>query len=359
MKSITHISLATFAVGAAMVACIKSNPVDLPEPGIEQDVVRLTLDSPRLDDSSRASTRAMTTDVENEIETASVLVFDPVEGLTTTRGAELVSGTTFDVRLPRGTFDLMVVVNAAEVAGSLVPRSSKAEVIRQLTVSRAEKWDYADPIPMWGHADGAAIDETATLSVEVHRMLTRVDIRLADAVTNFELQQIWLANSNSVGLVAPNYLDPAVWDPDGGVVNPGKGVAIAPSLPADPEKQEGLAQLFTDADGVTARAAIRTIYTFEAANGSNLERVERPCLIIGGSYSGGNTSWYRVDFALPAGGGEFEYLPLLRNHNYVITINSVSGPGLASPEEALDSSESPITIGVQEWQDGNLGEIGL
>lgn len=68
-------------------------------------------------------------------------------------------------------------------------------------------------------------------------------------------------------------------------------------------------------------------------------RNDAVCLIIGGRI---NEEWpmtfYRVDFTKVGGVGEaVKYLPLLRNHKYVIDITEVSGLGYEGNKEALES----------------------
>ena len=66
------------------------------------------------------------------------------------------------------------------------------------------------------------------------------------------------------------------------------------------------------------------------------------CLIIGGSYQGNTTSYYRVDFV--DGGGNF--LPLLRNHRYLISIIEVVGDGYSTPEMAFETARSNMQATV-------------
>lgn len=65
------------------------------------------------------------------------------------------------------------------------------------------------------------------------------------------------------------------------------------------------------------------------------DHLKRPRLIIGGKYDGGPTTYYRIDFSGLDGGSKDSFTSdILRNHLYRFTINSVSGPGQETANEA-------------------------
>lgn len=72
-------------------------------------------------------------------------------------------------------------------------------------------------------------------------------------------------------------------------------------------------------------------------------------LIVKGRYNR-NTYYYRVDFA-----ENFEYLNILRNFRYIITIKSVTGKGYNSPKEAANGNSVnniDVDIEVEKISDG-------
>lgn len=72
-------------------------------------------------------------------------------------------------------------------------------------------------------------------------------------------------------------------------------------------------------------------------------------LIVKGTYNV-NTYYYRVDFA-----ENFEYLNILRNFRYIITIKSVTGKGYNSPKEAANGNSVnniDVDIEVEKISDG-------
>lgn len=84
--------------------------------------------------------------------------------------------------------------------------------------------------------------------------------------------------------------------------------------------------------------------------------LNRPRLIIGGRY-GTDTqeSYYRLDFSgLDGGSKDFFNSDILRNHLYRFTINSVSGPGQSTPDEADRTIPANLTFSssIEPWTNG-------
>jgi hypothetical protein len=308
------------------------------------------------------------------------------------KAATPVSGSTtgFEVELPADTYDFMVVGNAATNvlnAGFTLNSTTKAQAVAAMTVSTLVANNYkwtGTTIPLWGYTLSSVTvsddSPTTPITVDMHRMLARIDVELSTLAAsgteggtgnaNFSLTEVYLVNYNTSGQIAPNYTSTTYWNPTGGVVNLGKGIAVKPSLPSVTGKQEGMAtsspwtpaQKYNSADGLTANAIERAIYTFEADNGSASTHSTNPCVVVGGSYDGGSTTYYRVDF-ISKGGTEssptYTYLDLLRNHRYTITINKVTGAGYDTPKEAFDSRSFNMEVDVMEWEESDMSEVGF
>lgn len=92
---------------------------------------------------------------------------------------------------------------------------------------------------------------------------------------------------------------------------------------------------------------VGNIYTFEASaavddaggNDGAIRAVKTLCLIVGGQRTGEtSTTYYRwISPKQEKTGEDVEYLPLLRNHKYIISITEVSGPGYDDKQKALES----------------------
>ncbi len=80
-------------------------------------------------------------------------------------------------------------------------------------------------------------------------------------------------------------------------------------------------------------------YLLESPAITNSDNQDGTYLIIHGKYSGDNKEYfYRVDFTYDGTNGtKGQYMPILRNHKYVVYITSCSGPGYDTREEAANS----------------------
>ncbi|MCD8264894.1 MAG: BACON domain-containing protein [Tannerellaceae bacterium] len=98
-------------------------------------------------------------------------------------------------------------------------------------------------------------------------------------------------------------------------------------------------------------AHIGGIYAYEAPAYNVHE--EATCLVIGGSYKGEPTTYYRVDFIDTDG----NYLELLRNHIYTFKITAVGGEGYEDEEEAFKSKSVNMTVEVVKWDQGDMQDF--
>lgn len=89
----------------------------------------------------------------------------------------------------------------------------------------------------------------------------------------------------------------------------------------------------------------------DAAPG-DANHTNRCAIVVGGSYKGGATSYYRIDFTMTVEGTR-TLLDVLRNHSYNITITAVRSGGETSPEDAYESQTANIDASVIEWTDEN------
>jgi hypothetical protein len=394
MKKTIERLMLCIGIAFACTSCFtaESDCDSVGKPGL----VRLTLNVPGRS-TPRLSSRALTDAQETTISDLYVLAF-PTSGanagtLAYLKKATPISSSTtgFEVELPADTYDFMVVGNAKDVvlgAGFTLNSTTKAQAVAAMKVSTlvADNYKWTDTtIPLWGYTLSSVTVSDASptgnpIAVDMHRMLARIDVELSTLAAsgtdggtgnaNFALSEVYLVNYNTSGQVAPNYTNATYWNPTGGVVNAGKGIAVKPSLPSAPGKQIGMAtsspwnpaQKYTSADGLTASSIERAIYTFEADNGTASTHGTNPCVVIGGSYDGGATTYYRVDFISKGGTAAaptYTYLDLLRNHRYTITISKVSGDGYDTPKEAFDARSFNMEVDVMEWEESDMSETGF
>lgn len=79
----------------------------------------------------------------------------------------------------------------------------------------------------------------------------------------------------------------------------------------------------------------------------------RCALVVGGSYKGGKTSYYRIDFTTTDSDGVRGLMDVLRNHSYNVTITAVRSSGEATPEDAYKSQTADIDVTIIPWEDEN------
>lgn len=206
-------------------------------------------------------------------------------------------------------------------------------------------------IPMYGRATSLLIPSTAPtqrLSVPLIRSLARVQLYNA-ATADFTLTEAFVFRATDRmallplatafdGSASPNVVTkPSI---------PSGAAALAGSAPwrytVSDNRSEGEIYL-PEADTHLGKA--------DAAPGDT-DHTKRCAMVVGGSYRGGATSYYRIDFTSTAEDTR-TLLDVLRNHSYNITISAVKSAGASSPEEAYNSQSTNIDASVIEWTDEN------
>ena len=303
--------------------------------------------------SSRTMTGTGAAKKEDEIKTVDILVFDTSK--TPAVFLEWVSGTgvTQDLANNNSTVNFSAVLSPTTASTCIVVvanreldgiasefrkgETTKVEAMEDLLHTHGSSADGYTRIPMYGEKEIAKIAPSMNpiTGINMKRMLARIDIR--NSASNFMVEEVYLANYNTTGYIAP------AWDADGKVGDPASDVL---NLPADGGKKtdEGNAILYSVGGNTSYNGEI---YTFEApaavdAGGVGqdgaLSRKEAVCLIVKGKIGSGKSTFYRVDFTKTGETGEeVEYLSLKRNYKYIITVTEASGIGYESFSEALAS----------------------
>jgi hypothetical protein len=313
---------------------------------------------------------------EREVSEVDVLVFDGAgnnEYAYSSTAYAIIDGGTpvetnvaairnFTVRLrpTEGTndVDLWVIANAHAKLGSITPGITKSALIATLEASETEagvvQGPTFTPFPMWGILKNVTISAPAGLSpgnvVNLTRMVAKIDVSLTPAAqSRFILTSVRLYNRWETGRIVPVEAN-GNW-----TYTPSAGpYAILPSLPAATAKTAGSYRDFLPTSGA---AVEDTIYTFEAQKGvpytSTYE--QNTCLVVGGKYNSPSspTTYYRVDFADSNG----DALHLLRNYRYDVVIQSVSGPGFPTEDDALRALPVNMTANIIEWRESGMNHV--
>jgi hypothetical protein len=263
----------------------------------------------------------------------------------------------------------VIITNAGTRVSDLVnsknwQNTSKETFLANLeyALPKAENGWYAvsasnyDALPMWGETSTTVTQNTTQLSVSVLRMLAKIDVQLAPANLTalksvFKLRSASLYNTNTNGRIAPNSAN---------VQQSGDSVWVtAASLPATPVNYLGpvVYRDFT-APGTVDVAMKGAIYLFETkapVSTDSLSPLSATCVVVGGLYNTDTAeSYYRVDFL---NNGNFQ--DILRNHQYLVNITSVTGRGYQTPDEAYRNKAVNMGVTIIVWDDSNTYNVDL
>lgn len=264
----------------------------------------------------------------------------------------IVQGTEYDYRVnvvPRSEKTIIHFIANCPVSYDNIPlNKSESELIQSLT-TEDEKTSYWQRMVLdYLGEDGSDEDKDNLPTVYLIRNFAAVQVKEDDGL-NF-LKAYDLVNIPQKGTVAPalftsetGFADYLQTVPEGSnlykeLTDDGyhgaepQGNTYTPSIAELPDNIDNTSELYLyerNHQGVTAEDI-----TF---------------LIVQGTYNG-NTYYYRVDFA-----ENFEYLNILRNFRYVITIKSVTGKGYDTPAEAARGNSVnniDVDIEVEKISDG-------
>jgi uncharacterized protein (TIGR02145 family) len=328
----------------------------------------------RVPGSGTPKIRSLVESDENAVDNIVLLLFDAsdrytyqpvyINNITTDAGNSAVK--TFTARVPEGAYGSMVILaNSNQIVGNTLSGISagdaKTSVMEQLKLTNAGKWNSSPasggyiPIPMWGEITGITVGSaTPAQSITMVRMVSKIDVTLSTASqARFKLKSVRLYNYYNQGQAVPAAGN---WDAAHSIVT-------APTVPGSAAKPNPAADnpLVYEGTSITTPdvSCIDEIYTFESGAGSASSFGANTCLLIGGIYgSDTQATYYRVDFANTSV-GVTTYLPLLRNHRYIVTIADVDGPGLSSPETAFNSRQVNITATIAAWDEGGLAGVDV
>lgn len=320
----------------------------------------------------KGGTRAVYKNVEEEIDDLYVLAFK-AEADEATDAYEYwvpakkgVDNATWTAALKVRDYDQRFIVianalgankNLPSVIQSLKPGTLKSDIKKLLTVTLndTEKTSGFNAKSENDHSAFTMCGQTApttivaggniNLQVSLYRIMARIQLYFGDkngaGVANFTPTTVRLYNFNDKAQVIPAEL--------GGKVN-------KTTIPAGAVLQKGEARY-----NVVGNKLEYSIYMFETAQPADNGHEKRPCLVVGGKYNGGTADkYYRVDLGTPkagTGNKDLDYLDILRNYSYEITVTKVSGEGHDTEQGALESKSANMTAEVIPWDDTEIGNI--
>lgn len=363
------LSLAVVALALALSSCTKEPLLSAEQPEKEYMDFSLELTPPG---AFAAPTKAMTPAQQNAINRAEVLVFQNNILLYHKTGeVSDIDGVKKRVKVQLKTsktesdmFDIMVIGNPpSDFSFGTYVTKTKDALKAAFTVSAVGKWSGSEFV-MYGEALQTLIKPTTNnFKIQMLRSLARVDIGVG--VYN-EVTDSWAGLGATFSLTevrVVNSRDKFAAIPSATTFNSTGNVKVsAPTIPSGTKPQgttAATATKYSDATEITAvdgrgRHTKSAIFIAEAPN-----TTDRVTLLVGGSYNGGATTYYRIDMCVVRAGapGNYDYLNILRNHLYRINITSISGAGFTDPQEALTSAPINITTTLTPIEEGGSGDV--
>ena len=314
--------------------------------------VAMTLTT-NIQESDAIQSRAITGLEEQKLKEVKIIAFDKDDKFLYLRNGNVTNNNTagangsgnatitFTVSATNEKVTFVVIANAnseVETAiGTTAKGVAKATVLGNTglvkTLSGTTPWNTTSAsnytgIPMHGETSVASISPTGgTASIELKRMLSRIQVKSSVATGTFQLTDVRLFNFNRSGYLLPD-----------------KGQITADNLLYSNGSDDH--QLYSITSGTTLNGAI---YAFERT----ATTANPVVLIISGKYNGsGSPTHYRVDFR-----DGTNLINLQRNYSYNVDITSVLGAGYPTVAEAYNSVPMNMTASIAQWDDTNIGGI--
>ena len=268
---------------------------------------------------------------------------------------------------------------------------TREEVMQLFTFSMPDKGVWKDgELPMWGVSDPVRVDHSAGAvpklgTVYLVRAVARVDVGLnlsymsegastfdekAGGIEGITLTKVFFYNTNTTGRVSP-FENGIYWDE-------ANRKAKQPSIPDPAPAVTG--KIDRTSSIVDEKILLREVYVPEAVNaptaatqGANGETLpenntenylKRPYIVVG--LTGADKSrpdketFFRIDYLKRTGAeadATYEYLPLLRNHRYLVNIKAVGGPGFDTEEDARKGPAANIMYNVVVWNESTMSDV--
>ncbi|KAB3851837.1 hypothetical protein GAS29_21145 [Phocaeicola vulgatus] len=283
------------------------------------------------------------------------------------------------------------VTRSANTDADGLAGKTREEVMQLFTFSMPDKGVWKDgELPMWGASDPVRVDHSAGAvpklgTVYLVRAVARVDVGLnlsnmsegastfdekAGGIEGITLTKVFFYNTNTTGRVSP-FENRIYWDE-------ANRKAKQPSIPDPAPAVTG--KIDRTSSIVDEKILLREVYVPEAVNvptaatqGANGETLpenntenylKRPYIVVG--LTGADKSrpdketFFRIDYLKRTGAeadATYEYLPLLRNHRYLVNIKAVGGPGFDTEEDARKGPAANIMYNVVEWNESTMSDV--
>ncbi len=256
----------------------------------------------------------------------------------------------------------VVICNGASYIGGLIQHEKMADALRRIVCNEGNgEWPAYNngsgtfkPIPMYAQTTEALVDAEGKMigTFPLIRMVARVDVALKAGLANFELTGALLYNRKTSGYVPYDF---------SGFDGTNTTAAAVPATDGNPTGTPILAHATeylaaNSGAGVDPRGEIlRSIYCYESPAYTEADRLKGTALIVGAKYNG-VPGYYRINLKTTDDASSNASSHILRNHNYKVEIQSVSGPGYTTPAEAYQNAAQLMAV-VKRYDLGAQGVI--
>lgn len=348
----TTILLLSVAIGCSSCTNESNGESD----ATDNAVITLTLKMPQT-----ASTRSISPTDENLIDEVDVLALIEknskwVLDYKATKVQKSVSGNILTVKakvreLPVPQRFVVLANSSSQLTLAAPVQGERIEDIEERLICAAgsgvwpantnESSDFI-PFPMYALTDAGTISANDNHTIGTYpmiRMVARIDVSLDAGISNFVLTEAYLFNYTTAGYISYFKSD----------FNLTPVIAVrTPAVPAAGD-HSGFPVLRTNPYAAHNGEITRTIYTFESeAITTEAGKTRKTALVIGGSYTSGTTSYYRIELKTDDDQSDNISSGVLRNHLYNVKVRSVTGQGYDTPEEAYQG-KSRLTTQVVAW----------
>lgn len=343
LKRITMKKIVHYTATLAIIAGCTQIPEQTPSTGEADVTFAVTLPAHTIG-NSRA------TYADTDVENIDVLVFDHDTKFVKRVAIDQIEGPgaqkTFTLRMdytPQAcTFH--IVANGREPGtdadrinfDAVTPGMLEANAIPLLRTNATQITEATiTPLLMWGRAQVAAIDQpmipitgTKLLRSQAAIVIRKADPTAENGLSKLNIKGVWLDNATLTGNLAP------------------AGYSSSAAVPSVPSVPTGVAK-GNYGSAYAPDVANPVLYAYECLNTA----ADPVSVVIKGFYEGDslNPVYYSFRLIDPQG----NYINLVRNHRYIITIIKVEGKGYPNEAEALDKP-SNLKVEITDQFDTNF-----
>jgi hypothetical protein len=211
--------------------------------------------------------------------------------------------------------------------------------------------------PMFGQMvkyeqiDASNTPTNNTIEIDMIRAVARIDVKVDASAANygtspgFTVSEVYLCNVSDSVFVAPH--DEYISVKDDGNTAIGKV-----NVPQDKHRTETAIE-YDFPPLASGKELLRSIYVPETDSLIVTPDTKPAFLVIKATYNGDVENYYRVDFTKDA-----TYVPLLRNHQYIINILGIKTEGYATLAAAMLAPPNTINLSVSiEGTNSDINDI--